>query len=220
VVLELLMNRKHWATAGQLAYVVLLLAMTTVGTLSMATAAHDVHLEGVEMSATRPAFRLASVRHETFQKEMTAWFEQRWGLRGYAVRTENTIGVHIFGETRTDQHPVVGDDGVLFTRDDLAYVNRAEPSDATIALAQQFARVQKKLRARGRLLLPVVIPSKTTFHRKSVPSSWRRRGAFGHSDDDLYRPFVRTLADTRTLFVDARAILTAEAKKPEATRAP
>ncbi len=203
-------------TIAKLVYVGLLLGMASAGTVAMASEAiEDVKLEGAEVTAPPPKLDLANVRNETFQREATAWFDQRWGLRGYAVRTDNAIGVALFGESRTDQHAAVGSGGVLFTRDDLAYVNRAESPDETIELARRFAHVQTQLRAHGKVLLPIIAPAKTSFHREAIPSTWRRRGAFGHSDEDLYGAFVRTLKEERALFVDARALLAAEAKSPE-----
>lgn len=202
--------------ALQLAYVVAVLAIASAGTLNLAFGlVPDVKLDGVEVVGTFPNFSVARARSESFQHELTAWFDQHWALRGYAVRTENTIGVRVFGETRTDQHAAVGREGVLFTRDDLAYVNRAESPTATVALAKQFGRVQQKLRARGTEMLPILIPSKTTLYRDFVPATWRRRGAFGRSDTDVYAPFVETLRADGTLFVDARALLVAESKRPE-----
>lgn len=205
------------ATVLKLGYVAALLAIMAAGSLAMVddTIIRDAKMEGAEFAAPKPTFRFATIRNETFQKEATAWFEQHWGLRGYAVRTDNTIGVRVFGESRTDQHAAVGRNGVLFTRDDLAYVNRAEPSDAVIALAKQFGRVQTKMRNRRVVLLPMLIPSKTSIHRDAVPSSWQRRGGFGRSDADLYGAFVRTLRETGTVFVDARALLTSEGRRPE-----
>lgn len=205
------------ATALKLAYVAVLLGTMAAGTLAMVdnTVIPDAKVEGAEFAAPKPSLHFATIRNETFQKEATAWFDQHWGLRGYAVRTDNTIGVKLFGESRTDQHAVVGRNGVLFTRDDLAYVNRAEPSTEAIALAKQLGRVQTKMRNRKIVLVPIVVPSKTSIHREAIPQSWRRRGGFGRSDSDLYGAFVRTLKETGTLFVDARALLTSEGKKPE-----
>ncbi|MBX3198781.1 MAG: hypothetical protein KF850_01930 [Labilithrix sp.] len=196
---------------GKVAYVVGLLATAAAGTIAMATETFtDVKLEGAELTAPVPSLGLRALRTEVFQKESTAWFEQRWGLRGYAVRADNTLGVELFHETRVDQDAVVGRDGVLFTRDDLAYVNRNDPPDQTIALARRFARLQTQLLERGTVLLPVIAPSKTSFHRDAIPTAWRRRGAFGQSDKNLYGAFVGTLEESGALFVDGRALLRAE----------
>ena len=206
-----------YSQLGKLAYVASLLVVMTAGTANMiAKTVSDVPLGGVEVAAPLPSLTFQEVRSETFQHSAVTWFEQRWGLRGYAVRTDNTIGVRLFGETRTDQHAVVGDQGVLFTRDDIAYSNRDDSPDRTIALAQSFARVQTRLAARGTVLIPLVMPSKTSVYPKAVPVQWRRRGAHHRSDENIYGAFVRTLSDAGATFLDARAMLAPDAsKRPE-----
>lgn len=193
--------------AGKLAYVVALLTMLAAGTFNMITRAiADAELEGYEEDLPAPSLRLATVRDESFQASATAWFNQRWGLRGHAVRTDNSIVVNLFGETRSN-NVVLGRNGVLISFEDTNYMNRSEPPDATVAQAKTIARVQAKLRSRGKVMVPVIMPAKTTFFQDAVPREVQRRGAFGRAEDDLYGAMVRALDAEQVTYVDGRRLL-------------
>lgn len=193
--------------AGKLAYVVALLTMLAAGTVNMFTrAVADVPLEGYEEPLPAPSFRLSTVRDETFQASAIAWFNQRWGLRGYAVRTDNSIVVNLFGETRSN-NVVVGRNGVLISSEDTNYMNRSDPSDATVAQAKTIARVQAKLRSRGKVMVPVIMPAKTTFFGDAIPDELQRRGVFGLAEQNLYGALVRALDAERVTYVDGRRLL-------------
>lgn len=203
-------------TVAKLAYVASILAVSAAGTVNMlAHRIEDVPLGGVEEPLPAPRLDVKSVWTEAFQHDAFAWFQQHWGLRGYAVRTDNTIGARVFHEARTDQHAVVGDDGVLFTRDDINYTNRDDAPDEMIALARRFARVQRAMRERGKVFLPMIMPSKTSVYPDAVPRTWRRSGTYRRSDENVYGAFVRTLAEEGARFADARALLApAAARRP------
>ncbi len=194
-------------TAAKLAYVVGMLAFAAAGTANMVwPRVEDAKLNGVEAAAKRPELTWQTARAEGFQKDFTAWFEQHWGLRGYAVRTDNTIVKALFHEVRAGQATIL-EGGLLMSREDLNYVNRDDPPGPTVAYAKKIARVQAGMRDRNVVVIPVLIPAKTSFFRESIPRSWQRRGAFGLSDENLYRTFVRTLRELHVAFVDARELL-------------
>jgi SGNH hydrolase-like domain, acetyltransferase AlgX len=172
----------------------------------MLAGVEDVKLWGVEAGAKRPALSAKAVYEETFQHEFISWFEQQWGLRGYAVRTDNTVVESLFEESRRSENLILGKDGVLLPSEDVHYVNREADPAPIIAAAERVARVQNKLRRLGRTLVPVLIPAKTTLVRESVPARWRN-AAFGATDATVYRPFVRTLTAAGAKFVDGRALL-------------
>ncbi len=195
------------SAAAKLAYVTGLVTMMAAGTVNMMTrTVVDAPLEGYEERLPAPSLGLATVRDETFQKAATAWFDQRWGLRGYAVRTDNSLVSSLFGESRTN-NVVVGRDGTLISGEDTNYMNRSDPPDDAIALAKTIARIQGKLRARGKVMIPVLMPAKTSFFRDAVPSEARRRNVFGLADTNLYAAFVRTLEAEEVAFVDGRKLL-------------
>jgi hypothetical protein len=201
---------------AKLAYVAALLTLAGAGTANMiAKAIADVPTWGVEVGAPRPVLSFAAlrrVRDESFQRDFVAWFEQSWGLRGYAVRTDNTLNVAVFHETRVGQGVVVGDRGVLYPQDDIGFTNRDDGPESTIALARRFASLQVRLRLLGKALVPILIPSKTSAYRDEVPDRWHRRGVYRRSDANLYRAFVETLSASGGRFVDARALLTDDSK--------
>lgn len=197
-------------TCAKLAYVGGVLAFVSLGTVNIvARKIKDADLFGVEFDAKAPTLSFAEIRSETFQRDATLWFEQHWGLRGYAVRTDNTIVMSLFGEARSGQ-AVVGRHGVLISEEDIKYVNRPDAPDASVAQAKHVARVQAKMRRRGKALIPVIIPSKTSFFGDAVPVGWRRRGAYGLADKNLYGAFTEALAAEGATFVDGRALLERE----------
>ena len=156
-------------TTAKLAYVVGMLALVSVGTVNMlARTVEDAKLFGVESDAKEPKLSLSEIWNEGFQRDFTAWFDQHWGLRGYAVRTDNTFVLALFGESRSGKAVPVRN-GALISEEDLTYVNRADGPEATIAHAKNIARVQSKMRERGKVLVPVLIPAKTSFVRKDIP---------------------------------------------------
>lgn len=208
-------------TAIKLAYVALMLAIPAAGTLNLALEmVPDAPLDGVEVTAEAPAITFAAVRTEKLQEQLVQWFDQRWGLRGYAIRTDNTLVLHAFAETRSTNSVVVLGDGVLILDEDLNFVNRADTPDAQVVAAKRIARVQEKLRARGSVIVPVIIPGKTSFYEARIPSSWKRRGAYGVADRNVYGAFAQALKDNGVRFVDGRRLLHDRDVPPEQTFAP
>lgn len=207
-------------TFAKLAYVVGMLALVSIGSVNLAVKViSDVPLNGVEVSAKTPVLSFAAIRSEAFQTDAVAWFEQHWGLRGYAVRTDNTLVLRLFRETRTAT-VIVNRDGSLVGNEDIAYVNTSVDRADVIARAKLFARVQEKMRRRGKVLIPVIMPAKTSFFRDEVPLEWRRRGSYEASDVDVYGTFASSLKDNGVVFVDARALLLAERKPGDQIFAP
>jgi len=203
-------------TAAKVGYVAGMLAFASLGTVNLAASAlrpaapiEDAPLFGVEVDAKTPKLTLREVWTESFQRDAMLWFEQNWGLRGYAVRTDNTIVHGLFGEARSGQ-AVVGRGGVLISDEDVKYVNRVDPPEPSIAQAKNIARIQRKLRARGKVVIPVIIPSKTSFFRAAIPDGWKRRGSYARPDENLYGAFTRALRAEGAAFVDGRALLGAE----------
>ncbi len=202
--------RSPLRTAAKLAHVGGMLGLVSVGTLTMLVGGiEDAPLFGVEVDAKEPTLSFDDVRKETFQRDFTAWFDQHWGLRGYAVRTDNTIVMSLFGEARSGQ-AVVGRNDALISDEDLKYINRADGPAASIAQAKNIARVQAKMRSRGKVLVPVLMPSKTSFFRDAVPLGWRKRGSYELADTNLYGAFVDALRAEKVAFVDGRALLAKE----------
>ena len=196
---------------AQIAWIVLILSIASAGSIAMLTGTiKDAELFGVESAASHPVFSISNVVHESFQAAAVAWFEQNWGLRGYAVRTDNTLIDTVFGETRKGQSVYLANRGVFIKDEDVTYYNRTDSPTAAIAAAMRFANAQAAMKKRGVVLLPVIVPSKTSFFRQELPAGLRRQGGEAVSDRNLYGAFVETLKENHALFVDARAALTAE----------
>lgn len=193
----------------KLLWIVVVLAVASAGAVLIFTKTiEDVPLYGVEVAPEAPALTFGNVFHERYQPIATQWFERHWGLRGYAVRTDNTLNDDIFRETRTGQHVAIGRGFTLYHIEDVAYYERPDEPTATTAQARRFARLQKRLLAeREVVLLPVVLPSKSTLLRDEVPTSWRRGNAEGLSDTNLYGAFVKALREEGAFFVDGRQML-------------
>ena len=169
-------------------------------------------LEGAFPPAPSPTLTLAGVRSEQYQTQLVQWFEGSLGLRALSVRLDNTLLYHVFGETKFDSHVRIGSDDFLFERDDITYYNR---SGAQLPAARDFdkladdiARLQAVLRARGKSLVPLFVPSKTTFYPDKVPPLWTRDiGQPRPSTERLYLTMKRALDARGVVYVDGIELL-------------
>lgn len=203
-------------TIAKLAWISGMLGIASIGTVNtIAPLVPDTRLAGFEAEVPAPKPTVRGIWTESFQRDAVRWFDQHWGMRGYLVRTDNTINVALFDETRTGQHVVIGKDGVLFNYEDAQYINRPDPPEAAIDEGRVIARVQRKARAHGHVIVPIIIPSKTSVWREAYPPSHRVRGGFERSDANIYGALVRSLTENGAMFVDARKVLLDEAKRPD-----
>jgi hypothetical protein len=196
--------------------VCLYVALATVPAFAMWMRIKDHRLEGALAPAPLPELTLASVRSEDYQTKFTGWFEGRLGLRAWSIWIDNTLLYHLFGETKWGSHVQVGRDGMLFERDDITYFNKSGPllpqPKNIEQLADDIARLQTLLRANGKALVPIFIPSKTTFYRDKVPALWTRAlGDPRPSTEHVYLAMKRALAARGIVFVDGIEML---AKSP------
>ena len=169
-------------------------------------------VDGAVAAQKRPALRAKAFLSERFQKGFTAWFEARLGFKGYAVHADNSLLYHVFDETKQGARLVVGSDRVLYELDDIGYYNKhgaALPAPAIVdAYAAKLGRVQAALAARGKALVPVIIPSKTTVYRSELPPGWvKPLGLTRPTDEHVYAAFVRALEKHGVRHVDARAMI-------------
>jgi hypothetical protein len=185
--------------------------------IAMITGAPDMPLSGVVAEVERPPLRWASFRKEEYQHELTRWFERHIGLRGVSVRTDNSWLLHGLDETKRDVGVMIGDDGVLFEKDDIAFYSRL--ADETIApglaepFAQKLAALQRRLAAEGRALVPVIIPSKTSLYGAEVPAIWARDLGDPRPSDLEYLAYRRAFEAHGVRYVDGRALLTAPTER-------
>lgn len=180
--------------------------------IAMITEAKDVPLAGVVAEIERPPLRWASFRGEEYQHELTRWFERYIGWRGVSVRTDNSVLLHAFDETKRDVGVMIGEDDVLFAADDIGFHSRLADEAIAPALAEPFATkiaaLQRRLAADGRALVPVLIPSKTTLYAAEVPAIWTRDVGSPRPADLEHRAYTRAFDAHGVRYVDGRALFT------------
>jgi alginate O-acetyltransferase complex protein AlgJ len=157
----------------------------------------------------RPRERLAFSKlwSGRFQAEAERRLEAWWGLRGYAIRTDNTINYRLFGEARPGKPIVVGHDGWLFHVEDTGFISRTDVCTRCDELAARLARAQRAWLAGGRLLLPIVTAAKTTTERDRLPARWRRFAGEPRSDLEVTGRFVAALEREGVVFVDGHRLM-------------
>jgi len=149
-----------------------ILAVPSLSMLADRPLLSSTPLEGVVAPAPRPPLRASAAFDETFQRGFTAWFEQGYGARAIGTRLDNSVAYWIFGEIPPDKTVRVGTHGVLFLDQQLNYYNRQDRPDAA-NFARKARRAQDLLRARGLVLVPMLIPTKTHFWADAVPPAWK-----------------------------------------------
>ena len=196
--------------AGNIALIAVYLALITAPTLNMIVRIiPDAHLEGVTPPVEMPVLQWLAFRHERFQKDFVAWFEARYGMRGIAVKLDNTLNFHLFGELPPESAVRVGRGGMLYINEDVWFLTKAganlPPAGSVLEHARRVHALQQRLLARGQVLLPIVVPSKTSVFPDEVPLAWRRDTLVPHpSDERIYGLYVNEFRRLGTEFVDAR----------------
>jgi hypothetical protein len=199
-------------------FVCLYLAIAVLPVTAMVRKIKDHPLDGVFPPAPRPAITYQGVRSEDYQKGVTTWFEQSLGLRAWAVWVDNTILYHVFGETKFGAATQIGHDDMLFERDDVGFFNKSgdqlpDPKEVD-KLADDIAALQQRLRADHKALVPVFVPSKTTFYRDAVPALWTRDlGDPRPSTVRVYQAMKQALDRRGVTYVDGIEML-ATSKEP------
>lgn len=162
----------------------------------------EAPLTGAVTAAPRPVVALSAVASEAFQSSFTKYFEQHYGLRALATRIDNSLSYWIFAEAPPDKMVRVGTNGVLYLDDQINYYNgRYEPDAAPVAA--KFRRAQDLLRARGKVLVVMVLPTKTNVWPEDVPAAWRG-GAPVQLKQRITDAYVASLAGAGVLCVDGR----------------
>lgn len=192
--------------------VCLYLAIASLPVFAMVMRVKDHRLEGAFPPAPPPKLAMAAVRSEEYQTKLTSWFEHSLGLRAWSIWIDNTILYHGFGETKWGSHVQIGHDGMLFERDDINYFNKSDgmlpaPRDLD-QLADKIARLQAVLRTHRKALVPIFVPSKTTFYRDKVPPLWTRDlGDPRPSTVRVYHALRRALETRGVIFADGIELL-------------
>ena len=171
----------------------------------------DVRLWGVELPPLLGTPSFASWWTERLQPQFQLWFEARIGLRAAMVRTDNTLQNFVFGDAKPGSYVVVGEQGMPFAGDDVRYLGTPRRDLPIItarveALTALLASVHRKLAARGKALVVVISPSKSTIYPEYVPRRWRVPGPAERSDLAEYEALRAGLVRSGVPFGDGHAI--------------
>jgi hypothetical protein len=188
-----------------------LLVVLTPGA-AMLMGADDARVRGALVEIVPPRFTWTTVRNEELQHQATAWFERNLGYRGVAIHVDNSILLHGFGETKPGATTILGEDGMLFLNDDIAHFNKRTHDVMTPRqigdFADRVASVQRRLHARGKTLVVMIIPGKSTMYPERIPAGWRRTVESPRPAEVEYANFVRAFDERRVSYVDIHAALT------------
>jgi hypothetical protein len=189
--------------------VCLYVAFAALPTFALALKLPDRKLDGSLAAAVRPKLTFDSFRADKFQPAFTSWFESSLGFRNWAIFIDNSILYRAFHETKLYARVVIGDDDVLFERDDIALINKGPPpAGKPDEVAERISTLQMRLRARGRAFVPIIVPSKTSVYRDAVPDKWRLQNGPEYASDRIYTETKRALDARGVTYVDGRALLT------------
>jgi len=178
--------------------------------LGVVARAPDVQLFGVEIAGPPAEWSVAAWVNERFQPALQAAFESRVGLRGVMVRTDNSAQALLLGSEPATSAFVIGENGTVFYRDDLAHAARRPPEVAKVVarmeeLTTHLGSIHRKLVARGKELVVVIAPGKGAIYPDDIPARWRRPGAT--ADQVIHDALREQLERNGVLFGDGHAML-------------
>ncbi len=172
----------------------------------------DVRLWGVELPPALPSLSFEDWQSEKTQSAFQRWFEARVGFRGAMVRTDNTIQTLVLGDAKPGSYVAVGEGGVPFAAEDFRYMGTPRRELPSILkrveeLTSRLGSVHRKLAKRGKQLVVVLSPSKTSVYPEAVPARWRRPGG-ERVDLDVHAALRAGLKTSGVPFGDAHALFT------------
>jgi hypothetical protein len=195
-------------------------AVAIAPAVGLALHAPDMELFGVEAPAAVPKLTFGDWMKEDVQKGIKSWFESHLGFRGVLVRSDNTLFYTSLHETRPGATVKLGKGDTLFIDDDLWYASRRPQDLPAFGQFAHFAsllvEVQQLAESRGKHLVVILSPAKTSLYAEEIPAEWkRRRQADVPPDQRMYEAFRDALTHAGARFTDGRALLTAAAGERE-----
>jgi hypothetical protein len=172
----------------------------------------EAPLHGVVVAAFRPELTFDGVRSEKFQAGLVAWFEQNYGLKPTLVRLDNSFGYRVLGDARFESEVHVNRGGMLFNSQQIGFHNSVPtPPANAIAAALLAHEADVAVRARGKALVVIVIPTKTAVFPDAVSARWSdpllpegdKRPWIG----SVYTPYVEELRRWAVPLVDGPRFL-------------
>jgi alginate O-acetyltransferase complex protein AlgJ len=172
----------------------------------------EVPLSGVLVQSPKPLLTLGAWWRGELQAQAENWFDEHIGFRGHAVRTDNQIGLSVFGEafSRASDSVVMGRRVVVYGDVYVtAYDGISDFSDQRLRKrVRSLRRLQDGLARRGIAFVLLISPSKASIYPEYLP-----RG-FVHPDGQrpkgTYERMLPMLRSAGIHVVDSRALLLEE----------
>lgn len=173
----------------------------------------ETPLDGVSLDAPKPTLGPKTLFTGDYQNAFDAWYNANLSLRGYLIKSDNSLSYRVFRETPKQSRVTVGKNGVLFVDEDVAFRNGIglPTREALAADAEHMGSIHRKLTPMKKAFVFVLLPSKTTLYPHDFPDALSRSKTSAQADDE-YRAMVAALRANDVPFVDGRAILLEEAK--------
>ena len=170
---------------------------------------HEEPLGGVVPPEQREPLSLHGVWTEHWQAKLRGWFEQSYGFKPSLVRLDNSIGYYALHETRPDKTVRIGEGDWLFLAGQVDFDNQTtDARESVIVHARKIRAAQDALAARGKVLVFMILPSKTSLFPEKMPTRWvAPLGSPRPWQTMSYEPFVAELERTGALFVDGPRLL-------------
>lgn len=131
-------------------------------------------LNGVEYEAVFPELSFKAWKEGSFQKDFENWYNRKYGLRDYLVRTENQLNYFLFNQLNQDI--LLGNKNNLLTRsyviDYLGF--RKIAKDTFITFADNLKKMQDYLEKRGIKFILIIAPSKASVCPEYIPDYYMK----------------------------------------------
>lgn len=164
-------------------------------------------LVGAVAEVPRPRLSLYDLSTETYQKAFTTYFEQHYGARPLATRLDNSLAYWVFRDVTPGKLVRVGTNGVFYLDQQMAHYNRRDEADATM-VAAKIANAQRLLLAHGKVLVVMMMPTKTALWPEDVPAAWSvDDGADAAVRSRIADAYTGALTRAGALFVDGRTVV-------------
>jgi hypothetical protein len=179
----------------------------------------EMPLSGVRVEPDRPSLSLRTWWEGEFQSQAEDWFDDHAGFRGYAVRTDNQIGLSLFREASSHavDSPVLGRRMMLYGDN---YVRAYDGIDGFSDLrlrkrARALGRLQRALARRGIAFVFLISPNKASIYPEYLPPGVVRPD--GQRPPNAYERMLPLLRSEGVQVVDGHVLFAEEkARSPHA----
>ena len=172
----------------------------------------EVALNGVRVEPRKPPLTLSGWWQGDFQSQAEAWFDDRIGFRGHAVRTDSQIGLSLFREASSNavDRVILGHRMMLYTD---IYVTTYDGLDPFLDQDLQTAVVglrdlQDALARRGTAFAFLIAPNKAAIYPEYLPEGFVHPA--GQRLPTAYERMLPMLRNAGVHVVDGHAILKGE----------